>query len=324
MAKGPIAVYGALAANLVIAASKFMAAFITGSSAMTSEGIHSLVDTGNEFLLLLGTRKSQQPPDDQHPFGHGKELYFWTLIVATILFGMGGGMSVYEGLMQIKHPTEIRDATWNYVVLGIAFAAEGSSWRIALGELLKKEKEHKGFWRKLRGSKDPTVFTVIYEDSAALAGLLAAFLGVFFGHLLRNPYFDGGASIIIGVILATAAVLLAYESKGLLVGESVDIEVIRGIERVVEKDPGVKRVRRTLTMHLAPEQVLLNIDIEFSPNLTSSELAGVVDRLEASIRKEYPIIKRIFIEAEAIKETAESETDESTRAASGETFDGER
>ncbi len=299
--ESPLAVYGALTANLVIAASKFVAAYITGSSAMVSEGIHSMVDSGNQLLLLLGLKRSRKPPDDLHPFGHGKELYFWSLIVAVLLFGLGGGMSVYEGITHLRHPAEITDATWNYVVLGVAFIAEGASWIVALRQLMSKA-DGQGFLRILRASKDPSVYTIVGEDFAALAGLIVAFLGVFFGHLLNNPYFDGAASIVIGVILAVVAVFLAYESRGLIVGESADPRIREGIRKIAEADDAVKQVRRTLTMHFGPDQVLLNIDIEFAAELKAQEVAYAVDRLEANIRKKYPMIKSIFIEAEAFKE----------------------
>lgn len=301
-----MAVYGALAANLFIALSKFAAAFISGSSAMISEGIHSLVDTGNQFLLLLGLSRSRKPPDDLHPFGYGKELYFWSLIVAVLLFGLGGGMSVYEGITHLRHPSKIENATWNYVVLGIAFIAEGASWFVAIRQLMRKS-NGESFLKVLRASKDPSVYTVIAEDSAALAGLIVAFLGVFLGHIWQNPYLDGAASLIIGVILSVVAIFLAHESKGLIVGESVDPRVVKGIQAIAEADPDVRRVRRTLTMHFAPDQVLLNIDIEFAPELQASSLALVVDRLEARIRKEYPVIKSIFVEAEAFRERTEGD-----------------
>jgi cation diffusion facilitator family transporter len=296
-----ITVYGAMAANAVIAASKFAAAIISGSSAMLSEGIHSVVDTGNELLLLLGIHRSEKPADALHPFGYGKELYFWSLIVAILLFGLGSGMSIYEGISHIRHPAVIRDPTWNYVVLGIAFVAEGTSWAIALKKLLEKKKKGHGVWQALRDSKNPAVFVVLAEDSAALAGIVVAFLGVLLGHRLRNPYLDGAASIIIGLILTAVAGFLAYESRDLLVGESADAEVVQSIRKLAEADPAVVGAARPLTMHFGPDQVLLNLDIEFRPNLSASEVAAAVDRLEASIRREQPSIKRIFIEAESLK-----------------------
>lgn len=297
----PITVYGAMAANAVIAVSKFAAGLISGSSAMLSEAIHSVVDTGNELLLLLGIHRSKKPADELHPFGHGKELYFWTLIVAILLFGLGGGMSIYEGISHLRHPAVIHDPTWNYVVLGVAFVAEGTSWAIALRKFLEKRKQGQSLWRALRASKNPAVFVVLAEDSAALAGILVAFLGVLLGHSLQNPYLDGAASIVIGLILATVAGFLAYESRDLLVGESADAEVVQSIRKVAAADPAVLGVSRPLTMHFGPGQVLLNLDIEFRPDLSASEITAAVDRLEAGIRKERPSIKRIFIEAESLK-----------------------
>lgn len=295
-----VAVYGAIAANFIIALTKFAAAFLTGSSAMLSEGIHSLVDTGNQLLILLGISRSKKPADDKHPFGYGKELYFWSLIVAMLLFGLGGGMSFYEGIKHIQHPVSLTDPTWNYVVLAIAVVVEGIAWWIALKELLKTRGE-KSLWHALRASKDPAVYTVLAEDTAAILGLFVAFLGVFLGHRLDNPYFDGGASIVIGVILTAVAVFLAYESKGLLVGESADKSVIEHIRYLATAEPGVERVGTPLTMYLSPDQVLLNLDVQFRRDLPASEVMSAVERMEQAIRKEHPQIKRIFIEAEALK-----------------------
>ena len=297
----PITVYGAIAANAVIGVSKLAAGVISGSSAMLSEAIHSVVDTGNELLLLLGIHRSKRPADELHPFGHGKELYFWSLIVAILLFGLGGGMSIYEGISHLRHPVAIRDPTWSYVVLGIAFLAEGTSWAIALNKLLKRRKPGQGIWDTVRASKNPAVFVVLAEDSAALLGVLVAFLGVMLGHSLRNPYLDGAASIIIGLILATVAGFLTYESRDLLVGESADADVLQAIRKLAESDPAVVGVSRPLTMHFGPDQVLLNLDVEFRPDLSAAEITAAVDRLEAGIRRECPSIKRIFIEAESLK-----------------------
>ncbi len=293
-------VVAAIISNFIIAIAKFVAAFMTGSSAMVSEGIHSVVDTGNEMLLLLGIHSSRKPADKLHPFGHGKELYFWSLVVAIILFGVGGGMSIYEGVLHILHPAEITDPLWNYGVLGIAFLSEGTSWLIALKEFRKKKGDDT-FWHALRFSKDPSVYTVLCEDTAALSGILVAFSGVFLGHLFNNPYYDGSASIVIGLILGAVAVFLAYESKGLLVGESADENVVRRIGEISGEDPAVKNVYEILTMHFGPEQVLLNMNLEFKADVPADELPGIIDRLEAKIRDEYPEIKRIFIEAESFR-----------------------
>jgi len=294
-AKKPIAIYGAIAANLVIAVAKFIAGGVTGSSAMLSEGVHSLVDTGNGLLLLLGRHRSARPADELHPFGHGKELYFWSLVVAVVLFGLGGGMSVWEGISHLMHPTEIGDPTWNYVVLGIAFLAEGTSWIIALRELHHAT----GIANPLRAakaSKDPSVYTVVGEDTAALAGLVVAFLGVFLGHRLQETWLDGAASIVIGLILGTVAVFLVRESRNLLVGESADQKVVQRIREIAEADRAVTRVQRALTLHFGPESVLLNMDLEFAEGVAAADLPQVIDRLERAIRDEFPDIHRIFIE----------------------------
>ncbi|HJQ69443.1 MAG TPA: cation diffusion facilitator family transporter [Blastocatellia bacterium] len=296
------AVYAAIAGNLAIAITKFIAAYITGSSAMLSEGIHSVVDTGNGMLLLLGIRLSRKPADPTHPFGHGKELYFWTLIVAILIFAVGGGMSIYEGISHIKHPVMLRDPLWNYLVLGFALFFEGFAWSVAFKEF-RKTQGKMSVWKAVRASKDPTTFTVLFEDSAAMLGLLVAFLGIFFGQRLNNPYLDGVAAIIIGLILAVVAVLLAYESKGLLVGEGASRETIENICALAQADPGVERVMPPLTMHFGPQEVLLNLDIKFCPGLSAEEIEASVDRIEAEIRKRHPEIKRIFIEAEAITAT---------------------
>jgi cation diffusion facilitator family transporter len=293
--KQPITVYGAIASNLVIALAKFVAVFVTGSSAMLAEGIHSMVDTGNEFLLLLGLRRSTKPGNALHPFGHGKELYFWSLIVAIVLFGFGGGMSIYEGIAHMLHPRELRDPMWNYVILCIAFIAESISWVIAFKEFLKK-KQQKDIWKAFQSSKDPSVYTVISEDTAAIAGVLVAFLGVYWGHRWASPYPDAIASVMIGLILGAVALFLAYESKELLVGESADPVVVRRIRKITENDPGIRQVRRLLTMHLGPDQILLNMDLEFTAGIPAADLPGVIARVEGSIRREFPEIRQIFIE----------------------------
>jgi cation diffusion facilitator family transporter len=300
--KSPVAVYGALAANLAIALAKFIAGLTSGSSAMLSEGIHSVVDTGNELLLLLGLHRSKKPADEDHPFGHGKELYFWSLIVAVSIFGVGGGMSLYEGISHLEHPTEIRNPLLNYVVLGFAFIAEGISFSIARREL-RKERWGKGesLLLSLRSSKDPSVYTVIAEDFAALLGLTVAFLGVFLSSTLKEPWLDGAASMLIGVILVVVAGFLASECRGLLVGESADLQVVRGVKRLVEADPDVRQVQPPLTMQLGPNELLLNLEVAFRAGIPGEQIVACIGRLEERIRKEYPAISRIFIETAALR-----------------------
>ena len=292
-------IYAAMAANFAIAVTKFIAASITGSSAMLSEGIHSVVDTGNELLLLLGLRLSQKPPDDSHPFGYGQELYFWTLIVALFIFAIGGGMSIYEGINHIQHPEPLTDPRWNYGVLGLAVIFEGYSWNVALQEFLASKNED-SFWTAIRASKDPTIFTILFEDTAALIGLVVAFIGVFSGHLLNNVYLDGVASITIGIILCGVAILLAAESKGLLIGEGAKPETVANIREITNNDPAVDNVIKVLTLHFGPQEILLNLEIKFVEDLETEELAVVVERLEKAISSRHPEIQNIFIEAKSI------------------------
>ncbi|MEH2296915.1 cation diffusion facilitator family transporter [Nostoc sp.] len=292
-------IFAAMGANLAIAITKFMAASITGSSAMISEGIHSVVDTADQLVLLLGIRRSQKPADDSHPFGYGQELYFWTFIVAILIFAIGGGMSIYEGITHLINPSPLEDPKWNYIVLGMAILLEGFSWTVALKEFLPT-KGKQNFWQAIKTSKDPTVFTILCEDSAAILGLLVALIGIFLGHLFNNVYFDGIASIIIGIILAIVAVILARESKGLLLGESADPQTIANIRSLSKTEPGVKEVIRVLTMQLAPQEVLLNLEIQFSQNLTGEEIALTVESLEVKISQKHPEIKQIFIEAKSL------------------------
>jgi cation diffusion facilitator family transporter len=292
-------IYAAIAANLGIAAIKFVAAAFTGSSAMISEGIHSLVDTGNGGLMLLGVHRSRRPADDRHPFGYGKELYFWTLIVAIVIFAVGGGISAYEGLLHVLHPARLQDPTWNYVVLALSLVFESYSFIVAF-KAFQSAKGDLSIWQSIETSKDPTTYTVLFEDSAALLGLIVAFVGVFFSQMLDIAYFDGAASILIGVILAVVAILLAYESKGLLVGEAVDPETLKNIRRLAESDARVEAVKNALTMHFGPRTILLAMDLQFRSDLSAAEVEDSVDRLEESVRKHYRDIKHIFIESESL------------------------
>lgn len=286
----------AVGANLSIAVTKFFAAFFSGSSAMLSEGIHSVVDTGNQLLLLLGIHRSQRPPDEEHPFGYGKALYFWSLIVAVLLFGMGGGMATYEGITHLIQPKPLEDPTWAYVVLAAAMVFEGYSWIIAYREV-RAGAGRRGILRLVRASKDPSVFTILMEDTAALMGLVIAFVGIFLGHWFNNPLIDGAASLAIGIMLAVVAVLLVMESKGLLLGESADPEVVADIRRIASSDPAVSAINHLLTMHLGPNEVLVNLEIRFRDGLSAVELVSAVVRVEETIRSKHPRLTRVFIEA---------------------------
>ncbi|MDB5233638.1 MAG: cation transporter [Hymenobacter sp.] len=292
--------YGGIAANTAIAISKFVAAYFTGSSAMLSEGIHSLVDTGNSGLLLYGVHRSQRPADAKHPFGHSKELYFWGLIVAVLIFAIGGGMSFYEGIKHLQHPVPLDDAKWNYIVLGLSLLFEGFAMYLSVKALMSTAAANTSFVKLLRTSKDPAVFASVMENLAALLGLLLALAGVYFGHQFNNPYFDGAASIAIGVLLMLVAVFLVSRTKGLLVGQGVDAETLAGLERIARAAPNVLHIRTPLTMYLGPNDAILALDVEFAAHLTSAEVAEAVEHLQDAIRAEHPDFKRIFIEAKSL------------------------
>ena len=297
------AIYGAIAANIAIAASKFVAAAVTGSSAMLSEGIHSLVDSGNGILILYGVKQAEKPADKRHPFGRSKELYFWALIVAILVFSVGGGMSFYEGIEHIKHPAPITDPTWNYVVLGLSLVFEGISCFLAF-KAFNADRGDMGFWETLRRSKDPSVFAILLEDLAALVGLMIALAGVYFGHLLNNPYLDGAASIAIGGLLVCVALFLIYKTKRLLVGTGVDDETVDAIEALVRAQPNINEVGPPLTSYLGPADVVLALDVEFSATLTATEVELAIDKLQDDIRAKYPEMKRIFVEAKSLSSRA--------------------
>ena len=294
---GTKAVVAAMIANAVIAVAKFAAAAITGSSAMLSEGIHSVADTGNQALLLLGNRRAHRPADARHPFGYGQELYFWSLIVAMILFGLGGGFSIYEGIAHLSHPEVPQDPVWIYSVLGVAFIVEATALRIALGELSGKG-SGRSLWSRLRACKDPRVFVPVAEDLAALVGVAVAFLGVFLARALNAPQLDGAASIVIGVILAFVAVFLGYETRALLVGETISDELGGMIERIVDEDDSVLELVRMMGIHLGPDDILLNLGVKFESGNGVEDVAQAVERMELRIRAEDPRVTRVFIEPE--------------------------
>jgi cation diffusion facilitator family transporter len=296
MAESKLAIYGAIAANVAIAATKFVVAGITGSSAMLSEGIHSAVDTFNGGLLLVGIRLSQRPPTVEHPFGHGKELYFWSLIVAVLIFGLGGGVSFYEGIQHIRHPEPMQDPTWNYVVLGLAMLFEGASFLVALRQF-RAQSRGAPFWRALEQSKDPTTYTVLAEDSAALLGLVVAALGIYFSHRLDMPALDGAASVVIGLLLAGVAVLLISQARGLLIGEGIRPETARAIRSLAMEQPSVSNVGRVLSMYIGPDDVLAIVDVNFKDGTATGDAADAISAIETQVRARFPMIRRLFIEA---------------------------
>jgi cation diffusion facilitator family transporter len=295
-----IAVYGAIAANVAIAVTKFTVAGITGSSAMMAEGIHSAVDTGNGALLLVGLRLSEREATPEFPFGHGKELYFWSLIVAVVIFGVGGVTSAWQGVLHVIDPPHIRDPGWNYLVLALAAVFEGASFTIAL-RAFRREAGTRPFWQALHASKDPTTYTVLAEDSAALVGLAFAAAGVFASTTFDIAIADGAASIAIGALLAGVAIVLIREARGLLIGEGIRPETAVDIRTLIGENPVVRRVARPLSMYIGPDEVLLTVDVEFDPDAPASAVAAAVASMEDAIRARYPKITRIYIEARPLE-----------------------
>jgi cation diffusion facilitator family transporter len=291
-------IYAALAGNSLIAVTKFAAATITGSSAMFSEGIHSLVDTGNQVLLLHGMRKARKPPCKRFPFGHGKEIYFWSFAVAILIFAVGSGVSLYEGIIHTIHPEPMGNPLINYIVLGLAMLFEGAAWYFALTEFTKTKGKW-GYIEAVQRGKDPTLFVVLFEDSAAMLGIVVAFLGVLLVDLTGILIFDGIASIIIGLILGGTAVWLAYETKGLLIGESANEMVIEGIREIILTYDGIDNLNEVLTMHMGPDFILVNVSIDFRDNIPASNLEDTIARMDTQIKEKFPTVKRIFVEAES-------------------------
>ena len=293
------AIVAAILGNIAIAVTKFIAAAITGSSAMLSEAIHSLVDTGNGSLMLLGVHKSRKPADEEHPFGHGRELYFWTLIVAILVFSVGGGMSIYEGTLHVSQPTAAENIWWSYSVLAIAFVFESVSWFFGW-KAFAKERGTRGVLRTIHETKDPTTFAVVLEDSAALIGLVIAFLGVFLADQLRLPILDGVASIIIGILLCGVAALMLYETKGLLIGEGVDRKTLEDLRAIVSNDKDVELVKHLQTIYESADTVLMIIELRFKGSLTMHEVREAIRRVQKNIQTKYPLIKYIFFGTAAI------------------------
>ncbi len=289
------AIIAAIVGNLAIATIKFIAAAMTGSSAMISEGIHSLVDTCNGILLYHGLRRGARPPDEHHVFGHGMEVYFWTLIVAISIFAVGGGMSIYEGITHMLHPNPLENPYVNYIVLGLSAVFEAISFTIAW-RAFKTQRGSRSIVAAVRRSKDSSLFTVVFEDSAALVGLFVAFMGVLLSDLLDMPVLDGAASVVIGLILVSAAVWLAEESRSLLVGEVADPEIVAALRQVAMNDPAVMDLGEVLTMHLGPDQILLNIEVQFMPQIPVEEVDAAVRRIEEQIQVPYPQVTHIFVE----------------------------
>jgi cation diffusion facilitator family transporter len=294
------AVITAVLADLAIAAAKLTAFFFSRSSAMLAESIHSLVDAGNGSLLILGLHLSKRPADETHPFGYGKELYFWTLLVALFIFLVGGGVSIADGIEHILHPVPIEHILWNYLTFGIAALFEGYSLSVGLKEF-KRAEGIPASLRAIHASKNPATFTVIIEDSAALIGLSIAFVGTLLDQLRDWHLADGIASVVIGLILTLVAVLLIVECKALLVGEGADLPMLRTIRALAEAEHGVEVAGYPLTMYFGPNSILLTLNIRFAATLDRDGIQSCVDRVEAAVRARFPQVHQIYIEAESLR-----------------------
>lgn len=312
-----LVVYAALAGNLLIAIAKFIAAALSGSSAMWSEGVHSLVDSVNELLLLYGLHRAKAAPDPTHPFGYGREVYFWSFIVALMVLALGAGVSCYEGIAHLRTPHEIADPRFSYGVLGVALLFEGASWLISLREI-RARKGSLGYYEAFRRSKDPTTFTVLLEDSAALLGLLIAFIGVAAAQAFDDPRFDGAASIGIALVLAISSILLARESKGLLIGESAHPHVRKGILDIANADPGIRQANGVLTVQMGPHQVVAALSAEFEDALTTPQIEACIKRIETAAKHAHGEITALFIKPQTAETwAARHRALEETAAANG-------
>ncbi len=297
-ASSKLPIFAALAGNLLIAVTKFIAASFSGSSAMFSEGIHSVVDTGNQGLLLYGLRRAQQPADPRFPFGHGKEVYFWSFVVAILIFALGSGVSIYEGVHRFSNPEPMQSVAINYTVLGLSALFEGTSMLFAFREF-SKSKGNWGYLEAVHRGKDPSLFVVLFEDSAAILGLGVAFVGVVLSDQLGWHWADAVSSMIIGIILGVTAFWLALETKGLLIGESANQSVVDGIRNIASGVEDIEHVHELLTMHMGPQFVLVNLNAEFRSSMTAAELERVIACLDREIKRAYPVVKRVFIEAQS-------------------------
>lgn len=292
-------IFTALAGNLAIAMTKLGAALFTGSAAMMSEAIHSAVDTGNQIILLIGLKRAARPSTDSHPFGHGLQLYFYTFVVSVLIFGVGAVISILHGVERIRNPGEIENPWVNYIVLGLSVLFEGASWLVAL-KAFNREREGRPFFAVIRSSKDPTVFTVLFEDTAALAGLVVALNGVVASHVFDMPVLDGVASVIIGAILALTAGFLAFKSQNLLTGEAADPDTREGIAAIAAAEPGIDGLNDCRTMHFGPNEILVALSLDFRNDLSAGDVEDTVARLEHRIRAAYPQAGRIYVEAQSL------------------------
>ncbi len=295
------AVIAAIIGNFLIAVTKLVAAVFSGSAAILAEAIHSLVDTGNGGLMLLGIHRSRRPADDEHPLGHGHELYFWSLVVGILIFGLGGGMSIVTGVMHIVHRSQPESSAWSYGVLGAAAIFEGSSWYFGF-KAFRAERRGRGIVETIRRTKNPSTFAVVLEDSAALAGLALAFLGIFLSAKLDAAWIDGAFSVAIGGLLCGVAIVMVYESMGLLVGEGMEKAALAEIKSLIAADPDVQKVGGLLSLYLGPDEVLLAIELKVLPETSLPDMRGALARIKSAIREHYPRIRYIFLDTAAVGE----------------------
>lgn len=292
-----LAIIAAMVGNGAISISKFVGASLSGSSAMFSEGVHSLVDTGNQVLLLMGIKLSKKGSSAQFPFGRGKEVYFWSFVVSILIFALGGGVSLYEGIHQIMHPTPSESSIVNYIVLILSIFFEIGACYFAFKEFMK-QKGNRTAIQAVREGKDPTLFTVLFEDCAAVFGLVVALVGIYLTEQTGNPIYDGIASAIIGLLLISVAIWLALETKGLLIGESASDETLVLVDNVLKDRESIVKVNEVLTMHLGPNEILLNLSIDFKDNINVGELEKIISELTQILKKKDGRFTRVFIEAE--------------------------
>jgi cation diffusion facilitator family transporter len=291
-------IYAAIVGNLLVAASKFTAAAVTGGSAMLSEGVHSVVDTGNSILLLYGMDRANRPPDDSHPLGYGREIYFWSFIVAVLVFALGAGVSLYEGISHILNPQPIQYPVVNYAVFAASAVFDGTTWLIALWSF-KDGRRYREIPRAIHDSKDPPSFINLFEDSVALIGLLIAVGGTYFSVRYSLPWIDGLASIMVGLVLATAALLLAIETKGLLIGEPADPAIVKSIRDIAMQIDGVANANGIITVHLAPKQVVVALSLEFQDDLKTTDIEQKVTELEQRLKTAHPIVTAVFVKPQS-------------------------
>ncbi|HXR85110.1 MAG TPA: cation diffusion facilitator family transporter [Hanamia sp.] len=298
MEKNYASIYSALGADILIAAIKFIAGAYSHSSSMIAEGIHSLVDSTNEILLLYGMKKSKKPPDKLRPFGYGKELYFWSFIVSILIFGLGGGISIFQGIIHIRSPHQLGNPTWNYIVLSLSIIFEGTSLIIALKEF-NKARKNIPFWNAVVRSKDPASFLVLFEDGAAVSGLIVVFILMKINAAYNLPYLDGVASVIVGLLLVFVSLILARESRSLLMGEGIAAETQKKIIALAERDPAVIKVNNVLSTYESPEEVVLMLIISFKQHLDTEEITDAIVRIRKQIKEEFKLVEFVIIQPQA-------------------------